>query len=141
MKKVLIIHAHPESQSFCSSLKNEAVEFFKTQGAEVKVSDLYQMAFNPVGDKHDFTQLENADFFKYQMEQVHAFQNKAFESSLKSEMDKLEWCDTLIFNFPLWWFGLPAILFAPYKFDPDVIDALTAVATAEKSVVPGSKEC
>ena len=26
------------------------------------------------------------------------------------EMDKLEWCDTLIFNFPLWWFGLPAIL-------------------------------
>ena len=25
-------------------------------------------------------------------------------------MDKLEWCDTLVFNFPLWWFGLPAIL-------------------------------
>ena len=25
-------------------------------------------------------------------------------------MDKLEWCDVLIFNFPLWWFGLPAIV-------------------------------
>ncbi len=110
MKKVLIIHAHPENKSFCSSLKNEAIAYYEAQGAEVKVSDLYAMGFDPVGDKHDFTQLENPDFFKYQMEQVHAYQNNLFESSLKEEMDKLEWCDTLIFNFPLWWFGLPAIL-------------------------------
>ena len=25
-------------------------------------------------------------------------------------MDKLFWCDALILQFPLWWFGLPAIL-------------------------------
>jgi NAD(P)H dehydrogenase (quinone) len=110
MKKVLIIHAHPESQSFCSSLKNEAVSYFQSQGAEVKVSDLYAMGFNPVGDKHDFKQLQHPDFFKYQMEQVHAHQNNLFMPDVKTEMDKLEWCDTLIFNFPLWWFGLPAIL-------------------------------
>ncbi len=110
MKKVLIIHAHPESKSFCSSLKNEALAYFQARGAEVKVSDLYAMSFNPVGDKDDFTELENTDFFKYQVEQVHAFKHNAFEASLKQEMDKLEWCDTLIFNFPLWWFGLPAIL-------------------------------
>lgn len=110
MKKVLIIHAHPESQSFCSSLKNEAVSYFQSQGAEIKVSDLYAMGFNPVGDKHDFTELQHPDFFKYQMEQVHAYQNHLFTPEIKTEMDKLEWCDTLIFNFPLWWFGLPAIL-------------------------------
>ncbi len=110
MKKVLIIHAHPESQSFCSSLKNEAVSYFQSKGAEVKVSDLYAMGFNPVGDKHDFKQLQHPDFFKYQMEQVHAHQNNLFMPDVKTEMDKLEWCDTLIFNFPLWWFGLPAIL-------------------------------
>ncbi|MES2131896.1 MAG: NAD(P)H-dependent oxidoreductase [Bacteroidota bacterium] len=110
MKKVLIIHAHPESRSFCSALKDEAVAYFQSQGAEVKVSDLYAMGFDPVGNKHDFTQLENPDFFKYQLEQVHAYKNNVFEASLKEEMDKLEWCDTLIFNFPLWWFGLPAIL-------------------------------
>lgn len=110
MKKVLIIHAHPESQSFCSSLKNEAVTYYQSLGAEVKVSDLYAMRFNPVGSKHDFTELQNPDFFKYQMEQVNAYQNNLFTPEVKSEMDKLEWCDTLIFNFPLWWFGLPAIL-------------------------------
>lgn len=110
MKKVLIIHAHPEPKSFNASLKNAAVNYFQSQGAEVQVSDLYAMKFNPVGDKHDFTKLENESYFKYQMEQVHAFQHNLFEASLKEEMDKLEWCDTLIFNFPLWWFGLPAIL-------------------------------
>lgn len=25
-------------------------------------------------------------------------------------MAKLDWCDVLVFQFPLWWFGLPAIL-------------------------------
>lgn len=110
MKKVLVIHAHPESKSFCSSLKNETISYFQSQGAEVKVSDLYSMGFNPVGGPRDFTELQNPEYFKYQMEQVNAFQNDLFVSSLKAEMDKLEWCDTLIFNFPLWWFGLPAIL-------------------------------
>lgn len=110
MKKVLIIHAHPENKSFCSSLKNETVSYFELQGAEVKASDLYAMGFNPAGGQHDFTELQNPDFFKYQMEQVNAFQNDLFVPALKAEMDKLEWCDTLVFTFPLWWFGLPAIL-------------------------------
>jgi Flavodoxin-like fold len=29
---------------------------------------------------------------------------------LLTEMQNLEWCDTLIFSFPLWRFGMPAIL-------------------------------
>jgi NAD(P)H dehydrogenase (quinone) len=90
--------------------KNEAVSYFESKETEVKVSDLYAMGFNPIGDKHDFTQLQNPEFFKYQMEQVNACQNNLFTTDVKPEMDKLEWCDTLIFNFPLWWFGLPAIL-------------------------------
>lgn len=110
MKKVLIIHAHPEQKSFCSSLRTHAKQHFSSQGFEVAESDLYKMGFNPVGDKHDFKELNNPDFFKYQMEQVNAFNNNLFEDSLKVEMDKLEACDVLVFNFPFWWFGLPAIL-------------------------------
>jgi NAD(P)H dehydrogenase (quinone) len=110
MKKVLIIHAHPENASFCSSLKNTANDYLKSKGYEVKVSDLYAMDFNPVGNRSDFHSVSNPDFFKYQTEQLYAFENKQFSVELKAEMDKLEWCDILIFNFPLWWFGLPAIL-------------------------------
>ena len=110
MRKVLIIHAHPEPKSFNSALKDKAAESFTQAGHEVKVCDLYAENFNPVGDRHDFTALSNPDYFKYQAEQVNAFQNDLFEAGLKAEMDKLLWCDTLVFNFPLWWFGLPAIL-------------------------------
>lgn len=110
MKKVLIIHAHPEPNSFCSALKNKAINHFNRLGYEVKVSDLYAQNFNPVGSHEDFKTLANPTYFKYQMEQVNAVQNDLFVDDLKSEMEKLEWCDILIFNFPLWWFGLPAIL-------------------------------
>ena len=110
MKKVLIVSAHPEKNSFCSSLKNEASDYFQSKGYEVKVSDLYAMNFNPVGDKTDFKAIANNDFFKYQTEQINASQNNQFVDDLQQEMDKLEWCDILIFNFPLWWFGLPAML-------------------------------
>lgn len=110
MKNILIIHAHPENQSFCSSLRKKAVSHFEKKGYHVKVSDLYAMEFEPVGGKDDFTSLNNSTFFKYQKEQVNAFENNLFVFDLKLEMEKLEWCDILIFNFPLWWFGLPAIL-------------------------------
>jgi len=110
MKNILIIHAHPEKKSFNSALKDATVQHFQNNGAQVKVSDLYSMGFNPVGDKHDFLSLSNPEFFKYQMEQVNAFEKNLFAEDVKTEMEKLLWCDTLIFNFPLWWFGLPAIL-------------------------------
>ena len=109
-KKVLIVSAHAEPASFCISLKNTAANYFLANGHKVKESDLYALNFNPVGDKSDFKSLTNTDFFKYQIEQINAVQNNLFEDDLKTEMDKLLWCDVLIFNFPLWWFGLPAIL-------------------------------
>jgi NAD(P)H dehydrogenase (quinone) len=109
-KRILIIHAHPEQRSFCSAIKDTAIAFFEEQGAEVQVSDLYQMGFDPVGGKHDFRSLKDDSFFKYQLEQVNAEENGTFVPEVRNEMDKFLWADTVIFNFPLWWFGLPAIL-------------------------------
>lgn len=109
-QKILIVHAHPESGSFCSSLCNEAAEFFRNKGDDIKISDLYAMNFNPVGGKHDFSSLSNNNYFKYQAEQVKASENNLFAPELKVEIEKFLWADVIIFNFPLWWFGLPAIL-------------------------------
>ena len=33
-----------------------------------------------------------------------------FSKEIESEIEKMEWCDLMIWQFPLWWFGLPAIL-------------------------------
>lgn len=108
--KVLIIHAHPEPQSFNSALKEMAVSTLSGEGHEIKVSDLYAMNFNAVGGKNDFNSLADEHYFKYQAEQLNAYNKDLFREEIKSEMEKLEWADLVIFNFPLWWFSLPAIL-------------------------------
>jgi len=41
---------------------------------------------------------------------MHATETDSFAPDIKAEMDKLFWCDQLIFQFPLWWFSMPAIL-------------------------------
>lgn len=107
---VFIIHAHPEEKSFSTTLKNTAAEYFSEQGYEVVVSDLYAMKFNPVGGANDFVDINNKEFFKYQLEQVNAFNNNLFTEEVRKEMEKFLKADLVIFNFPLWWFSVPAIL-------------------------------
>ena len=87
-----------------------AVEVLTQAGHQVQVSDLYAMKFEPAGGPADFLEVEDPNFFRYQREQIRASAADLFIPSLKSEMNKLAWADFVIFQFPLWWFSLPAIL-------------------------------
>ncbi len=107
---VLIIHAHENPDSFSSALAETAKTYFEGNGAAVTVSDLYHQQFNAVGGKHDFKKLSTTDYYKYALEQFHAYNEDSFAPDLKAAMDALEKADVLIFNFPLWWFDMPAIL-------------------------------
>jgi len=108
--KILIVHAHENPNSFCSSLAQQTQNIFQELGHEVAFSDLYQMSFNPVGGKDDFIALSDNDYYKYASEQLHSSASGGFEKTLSAEMTKLIEADVLNFNFPLWWFGMPAIL-------------------------------
>jgi NAD(P)H dehydrogenase (quinone) len=108
--KVLIVHAHEEPKSFNAAMKDTAVSVLQEAGHQVQVSDLYALKFNPVGGKHDFTTLADKAFFKYGTEQAKATEAGTFAADVGAEQEKLLWADFLIFQFPLWWFGLPAIL-------------------------------
>ncbi|MBE9229599.1 NAD(P)H-dependent oxidoreductase [Phormidium sp. LEGE 05292] len=108
--KVFIVHAHAESQSFNGSLTRHAKKVLEAAGHEVIISDLYAMNFNPVSDRHNFTSQKNPDYFKQQIEEMYATEVNGFASDIQAEIEKLEWCDVLIMQFPLWWFSLPAIL-------------------------------
>ena len=107
---VLIVHAHENPDSFCSALQNRTKIFFEELGHSVVVSDLYQQQFNPTGGVHDFTSSSGAEFYKYSSEQLYASKHHGFTEDLQIEMDKLVQADILNFNFPLWWFGFPAIM-------------------------------
>jgi len=107
---VFIVHAHHEPGSFNGALTRAAREVFAERGDEVRVSDLYAMGFDPVSDRRNFTTVADPDYLKQQKEEVHATEHDGFAPDIQAEMDKLFWCDLLIFQFPMWWFGLPAIL-------------------------------
>ncbi|WP_138517345.1 NAD(P)H-dependent oxidoreductase [Limnobacter alexandrii] len=107
---VLIVHAHPEPQSFCTAMMQGMQRRFEAQGHVVTVSDLYAKQFNPVASAADFPERSNPDYLVYALEQRHAQKNNALPDDIAEELALLQKCDLLILNFPLYWFSLPAIL-------------------------------
>jgi NAD(P)H dehydrogenase (quinone) len=107
---VLIVYAHPEPTSFTNALKDTAVKTLESAGHSVEVSDLYADNFNPVAGRHDFLTVSNSSKFHYQEEQLYASQNNGFTYEIVREQQRVRKADMLIFVFPLWWGGLPAIL-------------------------------
>ncbi|MNF61622.1 General stress protein 14 [compost metagenome] len=108
--KVLIVHAHNEPRSFNSALKDCAVEQLSAAGHEVQVSDLHAMEWNPVASAADFGCRANPDYLVYALEQRHNFEAGTLAPDIAAEIAKVQWCDLLILNFPLYWFSEPAIL-------------------------------
>lgn len=108
--RVFIVHAHPEAKSFNGAMTETAVVSLEAAGHEVQVSDLYAMGFNPVSDRRNFITCQDPTYYRQQAEEAFAAAHDGFAADIQAEMDKLFWCDALILQFPLWWFGLPAIL-------------------------------
>lgn len=108
--KFFFVYAHPEPQSFNGAMLNLAKEVLVSQGHEVITSDLHKIKFNPISGRHNFLTVKEPSYYKQQVEEVYASETDSFSPDIKAELAKLDWCDVLIFQFPLWWFGLPAIL-------------------------------
>jgi NAD(P)H dehydrogenase (quinone) len=108
--RVLIVHAHHEPSSFNGAMTSEAVAALTAGGHEVVVSDLYAMGFDPVSDRRNFTSVADPAVLRQQAEETRASAVGGFAPDLQAEMDKLAWCDVLIFQFPIWWLGMPAIM-------------------------------
>ena len=106
----LIVHAHPEPASFNAALTQRAQTVLTDMGHTVVISDLYAMGFDPVSDRRNFTTTADAHYFKPQAEEAYATEHNGFAPELEAEIQKLEQCDALILQFPLWWFSVPAMM-------------------------------
>ena len=107
---ILIVFAHPEPKSFNGALFDIAVATLRAAGHEVVTSDLYRMGFDPVSSRANFTTVKDAEYLKPQIEETYASEVGGFAPEIEAELRKVEACDLLILQFPLWWFGMPAIL-------------------------------
>ncbi len=111
MVNVLIVYAHPEPKSFNGAMRDLAVETLRAAGHGVVVSDLYATGFNAVAGAGDFTgEREDAGFLSVAKEQTHAIQTGTLAADIVAEQDKLRRADLVILQFPVWWFGMPAIM-------------------------------
>lgn len=91
----LVVYAHPVESSYCAALCERAVAALRAGGHEVRVIDLYGEGFDPV--------LSRQERIDYHTPGVN-------ERAVGPYIEAIRWAEALIFVFPTWWYGLPAIL-------------------------------
>ncbi|XP_012589624.1 PREDICTED: ribosyldihydronicotinamide dehydrogenase [quinone] [Condylura cristata] len=110
-KKVLIVYAHQEPRSFSGALKTAAERELSRQGCVVTVSDLYAMDFEPRATRQDIVgDLSTPEYFSYGVEVYEAYKKGSLSSDILAEQRKVREADLVIFQFPLYWVSVPAIL-------------------------------
>lgn len=107
--KTLIVHAHPEPQSLNGSLKDLAASTLEAAGHEVRVSDLYAMNWKSAVDAADYG-VDASRPLRVVQDSGRAFDAGTLTPDVLAEQEKLLWADTVILQFPLWWYTMPAIL-------------------------------
>ena len=107
---ILYVFAHPNPSSFNAMLKQHATAVFAELNAAVKFSNLYADNFKAQADWHDFTIDAVDNNGQYFLAQQQAYQHQQLTLDINAELAKIAWADHIIFQFPLWWFSVPAIL-------------------------------
>jgi putative NADPH-quinone reductase len=92
--RILVIYAHPVATSFVAACKDALLTALDGRH-EVKLLDLYAIGFDPV--------LNRVERLAYHDESANG-------QGLEEHLALLRWAEGLIFVYPTWWYGLPAIL-------------------------------
>ncbi|MFJ9849083.1 NAD(P)H-dependent oxidoreductase [Streptomyces sp. NPDC101150] len=107
--KVLWLFAHPDQRSLSGALKTEGLRTLDAHGHRHRVSDLYAMGWNPLVNPADYAH-DPADRLLIGDASERAYVHGHLSPDIRAEQQKLTWADTLVIQFPLWWYGMPAIL-------------------------------
>jgi NAD(P)H dehydrogenase (quinone) len=81
-----------------------------TRGDAVRISDLYARGLDPVEHSRHFVRRKDLTRFDVQTEQRFNAEQQSLPPDVRREIDEILWADFVVLQFPLWWFGMPAIL-------------------------------
>ncbi len=107
MHRILWVSAHPDPCSLTAALREAGISHLRAQGHEVLESDLYAMGWNPVLGDADLGGRTAGPLSGRQRE---AALTGTLSSDIREEQAKVCAADTVVLQFPLWWYGMPAIL-------------------------------
>ncbi|RAW02425.1 NAD(P)H-dependent oxidoreductase [Pseudochryseolinea flava] len=91
MKKVLIINGHPDKQSYNAALLDAYKSGLSKTEAQVSEINIVDLQFNP-----------NLGFGYRKRTEL--------EPDLVTAIEKIEAAEHLVWVFPMWWYGSPAIM-------------------------------
>ena len=95
--RLLVVYCHPHSGSYCHALLERVLAGLAVHGHDVDLLDLYAEGFDPV--------LREDEWLDY----LHD-PGKTVRGAMASHVARIERAEGLVFVFPTWFFGLPAML-------------------------------
>jgi len=93
--RILVLFAHPVETSFAAALHATVVETLKRRGHEVDDCDLHKEGFDPVMSRQD---------------RIDYHDLKVNRRRVAPYVERLLKAEALVFSFPVWNMGFPAIL-------------------------------
>ncbi|MCX2724260.1 NAD(P)H-dependent oxidoreductase [Roseibium salinum] len=93
--RVLVVFSHPCPESFNAAICKTVVSSLEAEGHEVKLTDLYTQGFGPV--------MSAQERRNYHTPQANTL-------PVAGHLADIMWCQAVIFIYPTWWFGVPAML-------------------------------
>jgi len=93
--KTYVVYCHPLESSYIASVRARVLAGLEAAGHEVRVTDLYAEGFRPELSA---------------WERTHHLDPPETKPEITQYAENLRWCDTLVFVYPTWWSGQPAML-------------------------------
>jgi len=92
--RVLVIYCHPVPDSFCAALRDAVLDALGEAGHETRLLDLYAIGFDPVMG----------------CAERRAYNEPGNPHPMPEQAEHLKWAEAMVFVYPTWWYGLPAML-------------------------------
>jgi putative NADPH-quinone reductase len=93
--RALVVYCHPRRGSFTEAVRDVVLQKLHAAGADTRLHDLYAEGFDPV--------LSAREHEIYEDEAINRL-------PVQRQCEDMLWADTLIFVYPTWWYGLPAMI-------------------------------
>lgn len=107
---VLWVYAHPEPRSLTGALRDAGLKALVDEGHPYRETDLYALGWRAAVDRDDYSDHPEAERLFVADASQQAHRDRTLAAEIQQEQEKLLWADTVVLQFPLWWFSTPAIL-------------------------------
>ncbi|MFM8857938.1 MAG: NAD(P)H-dependent oxidoreductase [Actinomycetota bacterium] len=94
--KALVVHAHPDPDSFSHEVRARVVSGLESAGHTVDVIDLYAVDYRAAMSRNEHL--------------AYSSPTPILDSVVVGHAEQIRSCDVLVFVYPTWWSSFPAIL-------------------------------